>query len=157
MIARLRTWFDGRSLREKWLILAMLALLAVTLAWALARPIDEALSTARQRNADAAIRLARTRAQVDAVRALRRARPEAVAGPIDAIVRQSAAAAGLTLDAVAPDGVKLRVHVNSARGGALLAWIGALEARGVLVDQLTVGDRGNHTVAADIVFRMTAA
>lgn len=157
MIARFRRWFDGRSRREKWLILAMLALFAVALAWGLARPIDEALSSARQRNADAAIRLAQTRAQVDAVRGIRRVRPEAAAGPIDAIVRQSAAGAGLTLDAVAPDGAKLRVHVASARGGALLAWIGGLEGQGVLVDRLTISDRGNRTVAADIVFRMAAS
>ncbi|MBN8807714.1 MAG: type II secretion system protein M [Sphingomonas sp.] len=157
MIATFRPWFDGRSRREKWLILAMIGLAAVTLVWGLSRPIAEALSSARQRNADAAIRLAQTRAQVDAVRALRRTRPEAAAGPIEAIVRQSAGAAGLTLDSVAPEGAKLHVHINSARGGALLAWIGGLEGQGVLVDRLAITDSGNRTVAADITFRTTVA
>jgi general secretion pathway protein M len=154
MIARFRTWFDGRSRREKWMILVMLALLGITLVWAIVLPIDDALSSARRRNADAAIRLAQTRAQVDAVKALRRARPEAPATPIDALVRESASAAGFALDSVAVDGARLRVHLNSARGGALLAWLGELEGQGVLVDQLNVTDAGNHNVAADITFRM---
>lgn len=156
MIAQLKLWFDGRSRREKWLILAMLALLGVTIVWGVMRPIDEALASARRRNADAAVRLAQTRAQVAAVRAIRRARPEAVAEPIDSIVRQSASSSGFSLDSVAADGPKLRVHIASARGGALLAWIGDLEAQGVLVDQASVTDAGNHTVAADITFRMMA-
>lgn len=156
MIASLRTWFDGRSRREKWLLLAMLGLLAVAVAFGIVRPIDESLSSARRRNADAAIRLAQTSAQLDVVRTLRRARPETVVGPIDALVRQAAAGAGLTLDSVSPDGPRLRVHINSARGGALLSWIGGLEAQGVIVDQLDIRDAGNRTVSADLTFRMAA-
>ncbi len=157
MIARFRTWFDGRSRREKWMILAMLALLGVTLVWAVVLPIDDALSSARRRNADAAVRLAQTRAQVDAVKAVRRARPEAPATPLDTLVRESASAAGFALDSVAADGGKLRVHLNAARGGALLGWLGDLEAQGVIVDQLNVTDAGNRTVAADITFRKMAS
>lgn len=156
MIAQLRAWFDGRSRREKWMILAMLALLGVTVVWIVVLPIDDALSAARRRNMDAAIRLAQTRGQVDAVRAVRRSRPEVSTTPLDALVRQSASTAGFALDTVAADGAKLRVHLNSARGGALLGWLGDLEGRGVLVDQLNVTDAGNRTVAADITFRMMA-
>ena len=156
MIARFRTWFDGLSRREKWLILVMIGLFGVTLAWGVIRPIDEALSSARRANADAAVRLAQTRAQVDAVKALRRARPEAPATALDALVRESAAAAGFALDTVTTDGAKLRVHLNSARGGALLAWLGGLEEQGVIVDQLNVTDAGNHNVAADITLRKMA-
>lgn len=157
MIAQLRRWFDGRSRREKWLILVMLALLGVTIVWAVILPIDDALSSARRRNADAAIRLAQTRAQVDAVKALRRARPEPPATPLDALVRESASAAGFALDSVTPDGAKLRVRLNSARGGALLAWLGGLEEQGAIVDQINVTDAGNHNVAADITFRKMAS
>lgn len=157
MIARARAWFDGRSRREKWMILAMLALLGVTIVWVVVLPIDDALSSARRANADAAVRLAQTRARVDAVKALRRARPEAPAAPLDALVRESASAAGFALESVTPDGTKLRVHLNSARGGALLAWLGGLEDQGVIVDQLNVTDAGNHNVAADITFRKMAS
>jgi len=156
MIAQIKTWFDGRSIREKWMILGMLALLMVTIIWGIARPISEALSSARERNNDAAIRLAKTRAQVDAVKALRRTRPAVPAGPLDTLVRQSASAAGLSLDSVTPDGNNLRVHINSARGGALLAWLGELEAQGVLVDQLNATDNGSRAVAADITFKAMA-
>ncbi len=156
MIAQLRTWFDTRSSREKWLILLMIGLMAVALIWGIARPVDEALSSARRRNADAAIRLAQTEAQVEAVKAIRKARPEAPAGALDAIVRTSGAAAGFTLDSVTPDGTRLRVHINSARGGALLAWLSSLEAQGVLIDQADITDAGNSTVAANLVFRVMA-
>jgi len=156
MIARLRTWFDGRSAREKWMILAMSALLAITIIWGIALPLSAALSSARERNNDAAIRLAQTQAQVDAVKALRRSRPSAPAGQIDAIVRQSAAVAGLTLDSVTPDGNRLKIHLNSARGGALLGWLGDLEAQGVLVDDLNAADNGGHAVSADITFKAMA-
>lgn len=157
MIARAKIWFDGRSKREKWMILAMLALLGVTIVWAVVLPIDDALSSARRRNADAAIRLAQTRAQVDAVKALRRARPEAPATPLDTLVRESASAAGFALDSATADGAKLRVHLNSARGGALLAWLGGLEEQGVIVEQVSVTDAGNRNVAADIIFRKMAS
>jgi general secretion pathway protein M len=156
MIERLTTWFGGRSQREKWMILAMLALLAVTIVWGVALPLADALSSARQRTNDAALRLAQTRADVDAVKALRRARPAAPAGRIEEIVRQSAGQAGFTLDSVAPDSGRLRVHVNSARGGALLAWLGDLEAQGVLVDELNASDNGNRAVSADITFKAMA-
>lgn len=157
MIARFRTWFDGRSRREKWMILVMLALLGVTLVWAIVLPIDDALSSAQRRNADAAIRLAQTRAQVDAVKAVRRARPEPPATPLDTLVRESASAAGFALDSVAADGARLRVHLNSARGGALLGWLGEMEGQGVIVDQLNVTDAGNRNVSADITFRKMAS
>ncbi len=157
MIARARAWFDGRSRREKWMILVMLALLGVTLVWGIVLPIDDALSSARRRNADAAVRLAQTRAQVDAVKALRRARPEPPAAPLDTLVRESASAAGFALDSVTPDGPRLRVRINAARGGALLAWLGGIEEQGVVVDQINVTDAGNRTVAADITFRKMAS
>jgi general secretion pathway protein M len=157
MIARFRTWFDGRSVREKWMVLAMLALLAITIVWGVTRPLGEALSSARERNNDAGVRLAQTQGQVDAVKALRRGRPTAAAGPIEDVVRQSAATAGFTLDAVTPDGPRLKVHINSARGGALLAWLGDLEAQGVLVDDLNASDNGSQAVSADISFKRVAA
>jgi general secretion pathway protein M len=153
MTARLTTWFSGRSRREKWMILAMLALFGVALIVGIARPVDEALSSARRRNADAAIRLAQTEAQLDALKVLRRTRPDRLAGSLDAVVRQSADSAGFSLDSVTPDGNRLRVHIGSAKGGAMLAWLSGLEEQGVLVDDLNVTDNGQRAVSADITFR----
>jgi general secretion pathway protein M len=153
MTARLMTWFNGRSGREKWMVLAMLALFGVALIVGIARPVDEALSSARRHNADAALRLAQTQAQLDALKVLRRIRPDRLAGSLDAVVRQSADSAGFSLDTVSPDGNRLRVHIGSAKGGALLAWLGGLEEQGVLVDDLNVTDNGQRAVSADITFR----
>ena len=70
MTSSLRTWFEGRSLRERRLILAMLALAALTLVWAaVVRPVRDGLASARERHADAVIRLAETETAVDAIRA----------------------------------------------------------------------------------------
>jgi general secretion pathway protein M len=156
MTERLASWFNGRSRREKWMILAMLALLGVALVFGISRPVEEALSSARRRNADAAIRLAQTEGQLDALKVLRRTRPERLAGSLEAIVRQSADSAGFSLDSVAPDGNRLRVHIGSAKGGALLSWLGGLEEQGVLVDDLNVTDNGQRAVSADITFRAMA-
>lgn len=155
MSAAIKTWFDARSVRERVMILVMLALFVVVVIWGTVVPLGEALSSARQRNADAAVRLARTQMQVDAVNALRRMHT-APAGAIDETVRQTAAAAGFTLDSVSPDGNRVRVHINSARGGALMAWLASLETQGVLVDELNASDNGNRAVAADITFRAAA-
>ena len=59
----LKLWFDGRSLREKRLLLVMGALLVVTLLWGgLLRPLGDGLSSARERHADAVIRLGEAQA-----------------------------------------------------------------------------------------------
>ena len=53
----LRAWFAGRSLRERRLILVMVALLAVTIVWGLViRPVRDGLSSTRERYADAVVR-----------------------------------------------------------------------------------------------------
>ena len=54
----LRHWFEGRSLREKRLLVAMAALAVLTLIWgAVIRPVGDGLSSARERHASAVTRL----------------------------------------------------------------------------------------------------
>lgn len=152
----LRLWFAGRSLRERRLILVAGALAALVLVWAgLIRPLGDALSSARERQADAALRLADTRAAVDAVRAARGSPLTGTPnGTLADTVRASADQAGFalaSLDVQGPD--RVRVGIASARGGALVGWLARLEGAGVLVDRAQLTDHGDRTLGVDLTLR----
>lgn len=154
-MSALRTWFAGRSLREKRLLLAMLALAVLTLVWGgIVRPVGDNLSSARTRLDDAITRQATTQAALDAVHA---------AGPLGAAptgttladaVRARADAAGFvlaSLDQPAPD--RVHVTIQSARPGVLAGWLARLERSGVLVDSAALTDNHDTTVAVDLVLK----
>jgi general secretion pathway protein M len=151
----LRLWFAGRSLRERRAILAAAALAVMTLVWVgVLRPLDDALATARDRQRDAVIRLADTRAAIDALHAAQAGRAATLAGTLADTVRASADQAGFTLaslDVVAPD--RVRVGIASARGGALVGWLARLEQTGVLVDAAQLTDHGDRTVGVDLTLK----
>jgi general secretion pathway protein M len=154
-VSGIQSWFAGRSLREKRLILVMLALAALTLVWAgVIRPIGDALSSARERQADAATRLGETRARVDAIRGAQALRVPVLTGAFADAVRARADAAGFTLgslDVQGPD----RVHATiiSARPAALVPWLARIERAGILIDAARLTDNGDRTVAVDLVLR----
>ena len=78
MIDRFRAWWRLRTPREQRMLLAMGALLAVTLAWLLVvRPIDDALADARARHA---------RAVITHAEALTRALGDARRGPVRTVL-----------------------------------------------------------------------
>ena len=158
-MSALRAWFDGRSLRERRLILAMLALLALTLAWAgVVRPLSDALASARTRHADAVVRLGEAQARVDAVRLLASGRPSVVVPSLADEVRARAAEAGFTLLSVDADGSdRVRVAVQAARPGALTGWLARLEARGLIVDQVAYTANPDRTVSAALTLRSGGA
>lgn len=151
----LRAWFDGRSLRERRLILAMLGLAAVTLVWGgVLRPLDDALASARSRHEDAVVRLGEAKAEADAVQAMIRSGARPLAGSLEETVRARADQAGFTIDSLEAAGQgQVRVTIPSARAGALTAWLAQGEAAGVLVDEATLTDKGDRTVSATLVLR----
>ena len=155
MIASLRTWFDGRSLREKRLLLAMATLATLTLAWAgIILPIGDGLSDARQRHATAVVRLGDVQARLAVLQDLQRDRPGPLGAPLDTVVRLRASEAGFPLSLANPIGSdRLQIAIASARPGALLGWIGDLEARGILVDSLNITNNGDQTVAAQMTLK----
>lgn len=151
----LRTWFAERSLREKRLILAMLALAALTIVWGgIVRPVGDALSSARERFDDAERRLATTAAAVDALHAAQDRRSVPIAGALADTVRREADAAGFTLANLDPQGPdRVRVGIRSARAGVLVAWLARLERLGVLVDSAALTDNGDRTVGVDLTLK----
>jgi general secretion pathway protein M len=155
MIANLRNWFDGRSLREKRLLLAMGALAILTIVWGgIIRPVTDGLSSARERYAGAVVRLGNTQTRVAAVQALQQNRPAVLSGPLEAAVRARADSAGFPLSAATPiDNNRVQIAINSARPAALLAWIAELEGAGILVDTLNVTNNGDKTVAVQMTLK----
>lgn len=152
MTAGLRAWFDARSLRERRLILVMLALAVVTILWAgIIRPVRNGLSDSRERYTAAVVRLGEAEAVLSQVKAIQRRQLPAPNGALADVVRARAESAGLTLaglDSEAPD--RVRVTITTVRAGALTQWIAALEGEGVLVDSLTVSGAGGNAVSAQM-------
>ena len=155
----LRAWFAGRSLRERRLILVMLALAAVTVLWGLViRPVRDGLADARERHAGAVMRLGETRAAVATLRYIQRVRTAPLAGSLADTVRARADAAGFTLaslDQDAPD--RVRVTIQSARPAALSGWLAQLERGGILIDSAAIKDNGDRTVGVSLTLRARAA
>lgn len=154
MIATLKIWFDGRAPREKYLLMAMAALLAITLVWVLYLPIGDALSSARTRHTDAVIRYGETQAQVRAIGQFGKTGPAPLAGPLDTIIRDRANAAGFDLASVGPAaGGGVQLAIAKARPAALLGWVAMLESDGILVDSLSATDNGDKTVAVQMAVK----
>ncbi|WP_375287768.1 type II secretion system protein GspM [Sphingomonas sp.] len=146
-------WFNARSLREKRLILAMLALAAVTLVWAAALPLRNAVSSARTRQVDAVVRLGRTLNAVADVRRAQRAGIVPLAGDLASAVRTRAEAAGFALASLDQDGDRVRIAISTAKPGALFRWVAELEAAGVLVDAASITPNADQTVAVQMTLR----
>lgn len=152
----LRTWFAGRSLRERRLLLVMAALALVTLVWAgIIIPVRDGLSSARERHQAAAVRLGETQAAIDSIKTIRALRTPPLAGALPDVVRAEAEQAGFALESLDPQGTqRVRTTIRSARPGALTAWLARLERIGILVDTATLRDNGDRTVGVDLVLKV---
>ncbi len=91
-------WWATRTLREKRLLLAMAAVLALVLIWLLViRPLLDARAAAEQRLNAAVTELARARAEVAALsQQAASSTGSPVVGPLDAFLMQSAGEQGFT-------------------------------------------------------------
>ena len=153
-----RAWFVERSRREKRLLIAMVALMALTLIWyGLIRPLGDAQSSERQRHADAVIRLGATEARVDALREIGRVRAVPLTGTLADTVRARAADAGFTIASLDEDGpTRVRVVIAGAKPAALVPWLARLEAAGILVDAAALTDKGDRTIGVQLTLKTRA-
>jgi general secretion pathway protein M len=155
MSARLRTLWQARTARERWLLGVMFALAALVVLWFLVlRPLDDMLSAARERHGLAVAGLAEAREQAAAIAALERGRPAERSQPIETAVGAAAADAGFQLSALQGQGQgRVSFAIGAARPQALFGWIGALEGRGFVVEQLSASSNPDRTLSAQIVLR----
>jgi general secretion pathway protein M len=152
-----RGWWSGRSLRERWLILAMLALLALVLVWfLLLRPLGDARAAAEERLAAATADLGRARALAFTARQAAPGTPSQarVPLPLDSFLTRTAGEQGFTnIQVTALGNDRARIALANARAQPFLAWIGQLEARGVTVETLNARANGDQTIAVDATLR----
>jgi general secretion pathway protein M len=155
-VTAFRAWWISRTLRERRLLVVMLALIAIVIFWlGILRPVTDGLADAKAAHLAAIDRTAAIEAGVEL---LQGAQPPAAPaeGPLDQFVAQSAASAGFTLDSNTPAGADVvSLAIGSARAPALLAWLGSLEGGGLTIDSVTIQPGPNRTVSARVTLRRT--
>jgi general secretion pathway protein M len=151
----LKLWWRTRTLREQRLLLAMFGLVAVVLAWLLViRPINDALSEARERHGAAVLALAEARAQATAIGTLRERRPASLGAPLDSILNHSATEAGFPVARVEREGInQATLVIESVRPQAFFAWVGRMEDRSLIVERLSARTNSDQTLGVEITFR----
>lgn len=138
MIVRVREWYSDRTIREKRMLIAMIAVAAPLLAWLVViRPLNLAYERALERHLEAVDRHGRVAALADRITA-QPARPTA---PQDVelhfVVSEAAGLAGVALADVTPSGADaVAVTATNARAPAASEWLRGLEARGLVVEEL---------------------
>ena len=155
-VHRSRDWYLGRSRREQILLAAAGAISIILIAvFLIGIPLFNGIADARDRYAEAVTRHGRIEAKVDALDGGADSRGRPPTGPLVDFVRQSAEAAGFTLDSADPAGDgQVAIRIGSATPEALFAWLGGLEARGLAVENLNIdpvqSNAGNLAVTATL-------
>ncbi len=140
MIETMRAAFAERSLRERWMLGVMTALIAAVILWlGVARPVDALRRSARADLMIAVDRNAAIATKVKLLKTLPASAASVSAGtPIDQYVGQSAAEAGLTLDRADAQGAdRIDTAIASVRPIALFSWLSALEGQGIRVETMS--------------------
>ena len=149
MTDKLKNWWSGLSLRERWLVGVAGVLALGVLVWGLARPAVAAFSDLESRHRAAIEREGRVKAKVQLL-ARRPAKSAATAvetQAIDQYLAQSAGEIGLTLDRNEARGAgQATIAIATAKAPVLIDWLASLEAQGFVVDQVTITPAADGTV-----------
>lgn len=149
MTEKLKNWWSGLSLRERWLVGVAGALALGVLIWGLARPAVAAFIDLESRHRAAIEREGRVKAKAQLL-ARRPAKSVATAvetQAIDQYLAQSAGEIGLTLDRNEARGAgQATIAIATAKAPVLIDWLASLEAQGFVVDQMTITPAADGTV-----------
>ena len=150
-----RIWWRGRTEREQRLLAMMFALAVVVLGWLLVvRPLSGMLDEAQRRHGEALVGVAERRSAAEAIRRLDDLPRSAPGGPVDAMLRRSAAEAGFAAARIQGQGpMRASVAIDAARPQAFFGWVAELERSGLAVDRLRARANNDRTVAAELVVR----
>jgi general secretion pathway protein M len=145
-------WWQGRTPRERGLLLVMAALAAVVLGWLIVvRPLSDALDAAKARHGAAVVALAEARARADPGLG---AAATAPALPVDSLIGRTASEAGFTAARIAAQGpARATVAIDAARPQALFAWLVRMEAGGLVVERLRAQANADRTLAVEATLR----
>lgn len=147
---RVRQWLDGRSLRERRMILVMFAIAVPLLGWLLVvRPMTLAYDRALESHLEAVDRNGRVKMLAGAVEAAPGgARAAASSADLGLIVAEAASQAGLALETNSPTGPGgVAITVAQAPPVAAAQWLGDLETRGLSVQEWKMTPTGTGTVS----------
>jgi general secretion pathway protein M len=158
MMDAVKNWWNGLSMRERWLVGVAGALVIAVLGWALGRPAIGAFLDLESRHSAAIEREGRVAAKVQWL-ARRPAKSVAVAVDavaIDQYLAQSAGEIGLTLDRNEARGQgQATIAIATAKAPVLTEWLASLEGQGFVVDQLTITPAADGTVGMTAELRKT--
>ncbi|HET6524090.1 type II secretion system protein GspM [Sphingopyxis sp.] len=149
MTDKLKNWWSGLSLRERWLVGVAGVLALGVLVWGLARPAVAAFIDLESQHRAAIEREGRVKAKVQLL-ARRPAKSVATTvetQAIDQYLAQSAGEIGLTLDRNEARGAgQATIAIATAKAPVLIDWLASLEAQGFVVDQVTITPAADGTV-----------
>jgi len=133
-------WWNGRTARERWMLAILAGLLVIVILWLGGlKPLTAWADEAARRRADAAaaeVAVDRALAEMAAIRS----KPVKPLGkPLEAVVSETAAAAGVALDRVEADpSGGVRIAIEGADAKAVFPWIARLQTEyGVAAQSLT--------------------
>ena len=155
MTARMLIWWRGRTSREQQLLLVMAGLSIIVLVWLLVvRPLDDALAEARERHGSAVVAVAEAREQAASIGRLERIAPGVLAAPLETMVSASATEAGFPIARLEPEGAnQTTISIAAARPQAFFAWVGRMEAAGLVVERLSATANSDQTLSVKVTWR----
>lgn len=159
MNARLAGWWKSRAPREQKLLLAGGLLALAVLLWLLiVRPLEDALSAAKERHDDAVVTLSEVKTNIEAL-GLVQGQTGGAGGAIDTVAAAAATEAGFPVARVERPGPgEATLVIEAVKPQAFFAWLGRMEAeRGLIVARLSVSANADRTLAAQVTFRSRAA
>ena len=160
MIARVASWWQGLSRRERWLVGGAGALALAVLIWTLGRPAVAVFLDLEAKHRAAVEREGRVAAKLQL---LARGPAGTLAKAVDAVaidqyLTQSAGEIGLTLDRNEARGPRqATIAVATAKAPVLADWLAGLEGQGFVVDQLTITPGTDGTVGMTAELRRGGA
>lgn len=151
MFEQARTWWTGRSPRERAMLSVMGGLIAAVAVWFLVvSPTLTWRSEATERRAEAGAQRARIEAGV--ARMQGSSGPSMAVSDMEQVANQTATAASLNV-AFAPEDGGLGFTVTQATTGALFGWLAQLQAEhGMAPRTLVVSENADATLSAQGVF-----
>lgn len=154
MNERWKSWWAERSQRERQLLAAMFALLAMFAIWLTYRTISSSVKDARARYQSALVEHGRVNERIRLLKASEERHSGELDMPIAMFVSQSAAATGfvLTEGETAPEG-RADIAIASARPLALFQWVATLESQGIVPETFVARANTDRTLSVKARFR----
>lgn len=151
LLARAYGWWDGRTVRERRLLMVMAVLVAAVLTWLLiVRPVQAWQAGAADRRFEAEQTLNEVRTGLRVIAPSSAAAAPANAEGLEPLVRRTAEAAGLTVVTTMAPGGGLGIQMSQAPGRETFAWLAALEAdHAIKVCSLGVMENADATLNID--------